>query len=131
MLRERIGPAVQDPFAGEAARLAELLLVLNANWVDDAAAVRVAENAAIRALFNDAVPRITDSQLSATIAATSQSLDPGLRISQLDSENNRLRIDLDVLLAHFEAQNGSDAADMTRRIWQMLAQFEAARAPKS
>lgn len=129
-LRDRIAPAVQDPFAGEAARLAGLLLTLNASWIDDAAAVRVAENAAIRSLFADAGPAIGDSGLARPIAEAAQSSDPGLRISELDRESNRLRALLCELHAHLETQTGASARALAQCIWRLLDQLEAARAPR-
>ena len=130
MLHERIGPAVQDPYAGEAARLAELLLGLNANWIDDAAAIRVAENAAIRSLLGEGAILATNSELAERSAGSAKSADPGLRISELDKENNRLRSDLQDLHAHVDALEGEAVRLFGQRIWRSLAEFETARAPR-
>lgn len=130
MLRERIGPAVEDPYAGEAARLAEMLLKLNADWVDEAAAVRVAENAAIRALLSDAAALVNDAELAGRIGGSARSTDPGLRISELDAENNRLRFDLQDLHAYLDSLDGEAVTAFSQRIWRSLAEFEAARAPR-
>jgi hypothetical protein len=130
MLHERIGPAVQDPYAGEAARLAELLLKLNANWIDDAAAVRVDENAAIRGLLGEGATLVANSDLAERLAGSARSADPGLRISELDKENNRLRSDLLDLHAHVDALEGNAARLFRQRIWRSLAEFEMARAPR-
>ena len=129
-LRDRIAPTVHDPFAGEAARLAGLLLTLNASWIDDAAAVRVAENAAIRTLFADAGPAIGDSGLARHIAEAAQSADPGLRISELDRENNRLRGILHDLHAWADGCGDNAGQALSQRIWRALDGFEAARAPR-
>lgn len=130
MLHERIGPALQDPYAGEAARLAELLLKLNANWVDDAAALRAAENAAIRDLLGEGATLVSNSNLAEQMSASAQSADPGLRISELDKENNRLRSDLQDMHAHIDTLAGDAARLLGQRIWRSLAEFEAARAPR-
>ena len=127
MLRERIAPAVEDKFAAETARLAEMLLTLNAGWVDDAAAIRVAENAQIRALFAEAAPVIADAVLAGHIAEAAGSRDPGLKISELDRESNRLRRLLAELHAHVDEIG---AQNFSQRIWRALAEFEAARAPR-
>ena len=128
MLRTRIAPAIDDKFAGETARLADLLLILNAGWVDDAAAIREAENASIRALFADAGPLIADAGLAARIAEAAASRDPGLKISELDAESNRLRTLLAELHAYVDEID--TARDFSSRIWRTLADFETARAPR-
>jgi hypothetical protein len=129
MLRERIAPAVEDKFAGETARLAEMLLSLSAGWVDDAAAVRVAENARVRALFAEAGSLLADADLAECIAEAAGTNDPGLKISELDRESNRLRRLLTGLHAHLDANDGEKFRAFSRRIWRALAEFEAARAP--
>ena len=130
MLRTRIAPAIDDKFAGETARLADLLLVLNAGWVDDAAAIRVAENASIRALFADAGTEVADAALAACIAEAAVSRDPGLKISDLDAESDRLRTLLAELHAHVEDIDSESARDFSARFWRALADFESARAPR-
>ena len=130
MLRMRIAPAIDDKFAGETARLAELLLMLNAGWVDDAAAIRVAENARIRALFADAGAMIADAGLATRIANAAVLRDPGLKISELDAESNRLRTLLAKLHAHVDETDSTSARDFSGRIWRALADFETARAPR-
>ncbi len=130
MLRERIAPAVNDKFAGETARLAEMLLTLSAGWVDDAAAIRVAENAKIRALFAESGSVITDVDLARRIVEAAASRDPGLKISELDQESNRLRRLLAELHAHVEASDDKRARDFSQRIWRALSDFEATRAPR-
>lgn len=126
MLQARIAPAIDDKFAGETARLADMLLRLNADWVDDAAAIRVAENAAIRSLFEEAGPVVSKSSLAARLAEAAASADPDLRISELDRESNRLRKLLAELHAHVEQADTCFAA----RIWRLLERLEAARAPR-
>ena len=123
-LTERIVPALTDPFAAEAARLAKILLTISANAVDDAAAIRVAENARLRALFGAAAGAV-EPALAADLAAAAASQDPGLRISELDAENGRLR----ALLVRLHA--AAEGQALERQIWAMLADFEAARAPRT
>jgi hypothetical protein len=126
MLRERIAPAVDDKFAGETARLAGMLLGINADWVDDAAAIRAAENAALRALFADAGGVVTDASVAARLAEAAGSVDPGLRISELDLEGNRLRALVVELHAHVENHEIAFA----QRIWRLLEALETTRAPR-
>ena len=124
MLRDRLAPAINDRFAGESARLAELVVRLNADWVDDAAAVRVGENASIRALFREASPLLAGA-LATRISEAAMSSDPGLRLSDLDRESSRLR----ALLSELHAEIESRDTGFSERIWQLLEQLEAARAP--
>ena len=128
-LRERIAPALTDSFAGEAARLAEILVTLCASSVDGAVAVRAEENAAIRALFADAAPVVNDAATAARLTDAARSSDPGLRISDLDRENGRLRQMLIDLHAQVEGQDGIAAREVDRRIWCLMRDAEAARFP--
>ena len=126
MLRDRIAPTVDDKFAGETARLAGMLLGVTADWVDDAAAIRAAENAALRALFADAGSVVTDASLATRLADAAGSVDPGLKISELDRESNRLRALLVELHSHVEDHE----TEFSQRIWCLLESLEMARAPR-
>jgi hypothetical protein len=131
-LRERIAPALHDDFAKEAARLAELVVTICANAVDNAAAVRVAENAAIRAIFAKAsLLPLPDRKLAARLDEAAHSTDPGLRVSELDTENGRLRRLLVQFHQAVEDLTDEPARAVDRAIWQMLRNMEAARAPRS
>lgn len=129
-LREQISPALQDPFAIEAARLATALATICANGADDAVAVRVEEHAKIRALFTEAAPVISDAALATSLKEAAQSRDPGLRISELDTETARLRRLLVALHAHVERQADEAAQRIDRQIWTLLGETEASRAPR-
>ena len=128
-LRDRITPALDDPFAIESARLATMLLTVAANGVDDLAAIRVWENGAIRTLFAELGDAVA-TPLSATLTEAAGSSDPGLRISELDRENGRLRALLVQLHAAIEDQPGDKARARERRIWGLLREIETARAPR-
>ena len=54
LLRTRILPEIGDNYAANMARMATAVLNISANWADNAAALRVEENAAIRALLGAA-----------------------------------------------------------------------------
>ncbi len=129
-LRERIAPAIDDSFASEMARLAAALLTISANAVDDAAAVRVWENAAMRALFADARSAV-GADLAGRLAEAARSTDPGLKISELDRENGRLRLLLVELHMAAEAGEGESAQALDARVWQLLRDTEERRAPRS
>lgn len=128
-LRERITPMLDDSFARETARLGGLLLTLTAEALDDAAALRVDENAGMRALFGEASAVVADSDLAAKLSDAAQTRDPSLKLSQLDSENDRLRVLLVALHAQLEGQEDAAARTLDQRIWAMLRDFEMRRGP--
>jgi hypothetical protein len=128
-LREQIGPSLTDPFAIEATRLATLLVSIAANGIDDAAAARIWENTALRKLFGDAAGVVTGN-LSAQLAAASQSVDPGYKLSELDAENGRLRNLLIKLHAFVEDRDEGVMRAMNQKIWKLLIQSHERRAPR-
>jgi hypothetical protein len=129
LLRDRISPEIGDPFAAQMARLSCMLLTICANGVDDAAAIRVEENAAIRALLGDAAA-LVDPAIAERLAVAATSVDPGLKIGVLDGENHRLRGLLVEAHAAIECRPGENAQAMDRRIWQLLETIEITRAPR-
>ncbi len=129
LLRDRISPEIGDPFASQMARLSCGLLNICANWVDDAAEVRVEENAAIRVLLGDAAA-LARGELSARLAEAADSADPGLKIGVLDAENHRLRALLIEAQADLEARDSEAARAMDQRIWRLLEEIETKRAPR-
>lgn len=129
LLRDRIGPEIGDPFAAQMSRLSCLLLKICANWVDDAAELRVEENAAIRRLLADIAPLTAEPQ-SGRFGAAASSGDPGLKLSVLDAENDRLRRLLVEAQMSLEANGGAAALALDQRIWRFLEQAERTRAPR-
>ena len=129
LLRDRISPAVGDPFAAQMARLSGMLLAICANGVDDAAELRVEENAAIRTLLGEAAA-IMPAPLTDAFHAAAASTDPGLKVSVLDGENNRLRTLLVEAQTALEESHDSAANALNQRIWQLLETIEAKRAPR-
>jgi hypothetical protein len=126
MLQTRIAPALTDSYAAEGSRLAGLVLTIVANGIDDAAAIRIAENEALRALFRDVAADVADAGLAAAGSAAGS----GYRLSELDADNARLRATLVDLHAAVEDQPGEPARAIDHRIWRMLRDFEVARAPR-
>jgi hypothetical protein len=126
-LNEKLLPELRD-YTADSARLAALIVEIAAKSVDDAAALRVAENAGIRALFSDAYAFV-GGELGGRLAAAAQGDDPGLRISELDAENARLRQLLVELHAEVDNRDGAEAQETGRRIWRLLRDMEARRAP--
>ncbi len=129
LLQSRISPEIGDPFAAQMARLSCMLLNISANWVDDAAEVRVTENAAIRALLGEAAAP-AGGPLAVRLAQAATSLDPGLKLSVLDGENHRLRCLLVEAQAALEGLAGKDALALNQKIWRFLEETEQTRAPR-
>ena len=130
-LGEQVIPALDSAFAIAATRMATALISIAAATCDDAAAIRVEENAKMRALFADAAGEVSDKGLAQLLTDAAQSCDQGLRISQLDTETGQLRTLLVALHAYVEDQPGQAAKAIDARIWALLAETEAARAPRA
>lgn len=129
LLRDRISPEIGDPFAAQMARLSCMLLTICANGVDDAAELRVEENAAIRAILGEAAACVGEP-LCARLAEAAGSSDPGLKVGVLDGENHRLRCLLVEAQAALEATDTPAALALDRKIWRLLEAIEAKRAPR-
>lgn len=130
VLRDRVAPTLEDSYATEATRLSVTMLTIMANAADDAVALRVEEHAAIRALLAEAAKVVGDAELAARLAQAAGSRDPGLRISELERESDRLRRLLVALQVQLERQDDEAARAMNQRIWRMLREIELARAPR-
>lgn len=129
LLRDRISPEIGDPFAAQMARLSCMLLTIAANWVDDAAEIRVNENAAIRVVLCQAAD-LVNGDLADRLASAASSTDPGLKLSVLDEENHRLRCLLVAAQCALEALSGEAALELDQRIWRLLEDIERIRAPR-
>jgi len=129
LLRDRISPAVTDPFAAQMARLSCMLLNIAANGVDDAVELRVDENAAIRAHLGEAAALVAEP-LAGELAQAAGSVDPGLKISVLDAENHRLRCLLVAAQAALEGSANPAARALNQQIWCSLEASEMKRAPR-
>ena len=129
-LQNRIIPSLTDSFAVEDARLAGLVLTITTNSIDDAAAIRIAENDAMRALFGEAAASIGDHVLAGKLRAAASTVGSGYRLSELDADNAMLRGLLVELHEAVEGQTDDSASAVCSQIWRMLKQFEAARAPR-
>jgi hypothetical protein len=128
-LRDQIAPHLDDAFAAEAARMATSLITIAGRAGDDAAAIRAAENARMRAVFAQGA-EVADGDLRDRLAEAARSADPGLRISELDVETGRLRTLLIELHGWLEEQDRHEAKALDQEIWRALRDFEMARAPR-
>ena len=129
LLREDVAPDLATPFLGQSVRMAGGLLNICANWVDDAAAIRAEENAAIRAMLGKAAA-LLDGDLAVQLHSAAQSCDPGIRISQLDAENHRLRGLLVEAHSAAEVGEGAGLRGLDAAIWRLLEQIEMSRAQR-
>jgi hypothetical protein len=96
-----------------------LLGIVREEW-DRAAARRVQENAALRALFRDALPVVSDTDLRRKLAAAADSADASLLVSELDAGNDALRALLIELHAHVETLETPGARALEDAIWREL-----------
>ncbi len=128
-LRDTIAPAISDPYVAPMARLSGMLLNICANGVDDAAELRFKENAAIREILG-AAAALVDAPLAGQLQGAAVSRDPGLKISVLDTENHRLRCLLVKAQAVLEEITAPAAHALDQRIWRLLEEIEAKRAPR-
>lgn len=129
-LREQVSPQLDDAFASEAARMAQLLIAIVGRAGDDAVAIRVEENARMREIFARAAS-VAKGELSARLTEAGNSRDPGLRISELDAETGRLRALLVELHRWLEGQGRLEAQRVDQAIWRAMRDFEMARAPRA
>jgi hypothetical protein len=128
-IRDKMAPAIDDPFVAPMARLSGMLLRICANSVDDAAELRIDENAAIRLILGEATA-LVPPPLASRLREAAASTDPGLKISVLDVESHRLRVLLVTAQAALEDSTGPAAKALDQRIWQLLETVEAKRAPR-
>lgn len=129
-LRDQIAPQLTDGYAKEAVRMAGSLIAIAGRAGEDAAAIRVEENARMRAIFAEAADVMSDAGLLARLREAAQSQDPGLRISQLDAENGRLRKLLVELHAWLEERSGPEVRRLDQAIWRAIRDAEMVRAPR-
>lgn len=130
-LADRIRPMIADPFTADATRMAAAVARIAGRAADDAAAIRVAENASIRLLLGEGAVLVEEQTLAQRLAQSAASADPGYRISELDAETGRLRRDLIALQVRLEEHPCAAANVLSQKIWRALRDFEAARAPRA
>jgi hypothetical protein len=120
-LMQDIAPNVGPSYRQASTIAAGVMLISVCEELDRIAERRVVENAALRGIFGDAAPAVTDAALRARLDEAARSAEAGYRISQLDAENDRLRALLIELHAHVESTPGDAARRIEARIWRELA----------
>jgi hypothetical protein len=116
-----IAPNVAPSYRQASTLAAGVLLISVGEELDRIAERRIAENAALREIFRDAMAAVTDAALRARLDEAAGGAEAGYRISQLDAANDRLRALLIELHAHVESMAGDAARRIEARIWGELA----------
>jgi hypothetical protein len=122
-----VAPHLTAEYAVGSASVIGLMMFQTATEFDRAAENRVQENAALRLIFSDAVPLVSDKSLKDRLQPAAGTSDPSLRISDLDKTNDELLAVLIDLQSHIETQPGPGARELEARIWSELARAAEAR----
>jgi len=119
-LLAQIAPAVGVDYLQRNTFITAMMLGMVAEEWDRAAARRVEENAALRALFRDALPELTDAALRARLEEASRGADTDLRLAALDAANQLLRGLLIELHAAVDGVDTPGARRVDAAIWLEL-----------
>ena len=115
-----LAPHVEPAYRRSSVSLeAVLLLCAREEW-DRAAARRVEENGALRALFADAAVEVEDTGLRRRLEAGASCEDPSLRVEDLERVNQELRRLLIELHGYVETWKAPAAPRIEAAIWQEL-----------
>lgn len=128
ILKDQIAPLVKEDFAKDIVRRLQIILDIAARSVEDAAAVRIEENEAIRRVLEDAAEMIDDAVLRERIVACAHAPMRGYRISELDADSRVLRQALVDVQTALEISADPRQREINRKIWAMLTEFETRRA---
>jgi FKBP-type peptidyl-prolyl cis-trans isomerase (trigger factor) len=120
-LMMEIAPHVSQAYRQSSVGVSAILLTMIREEWDRAASRRIEENAALRALFRDAAPAVTDTDLRRRLETAAAERDPDARVSTLDSANDALRALLIDLHAHVEELDSAEAKRIDEAIWKELA----------
>jgi hypothetical protein len=116
-----VAPHVSPSYRQSSVGVTAMLLgMIREEW-DRAAARRIEENAALRALFRSAVPAVSDTNLRRRLEEAAASSDSSCRVSELERANDALRALLIELHAHIEQQASAEARVIEAAIWHELA----------
>lgn len=115
-----VAPNVQPSYRQQSVGITGMLLTMVREETERAAARRVEENAALRALFGRAATQIGDAALKSRLADAAASRDPSLLLSELENANQALRALLIELHAHVEEEKAPWARALDAEIWREL-----------
>ncbi|HYD48013.1 MAG TPA: hypothetical protein VEB21_06690 [Terriglobales bacterium] len=123
-----VAPQVPEGYAQASVHLIGLLQLFAAEELDRAAALRVWENAEIRALLHQATEVVVDAELVRRLRAAAAGSDEDLLVSALDVSNAELRRLLIEMHAAVEEIDGERAGELERAIWRFLSAAAVRRA---
>jgi len=126
-----VAPSIGSDYAKSNTLLSAMMLQSAAEEWDRAAARRVEENRALRALFAKAAGCVEDAALAEQLRAAAQGEDASLRIAALEESNAALRALLIELHARVEALEGPEARRIESAIWDELRASTERRALSS
>jgi hypothetical protein len=118
--------SVGDFMAGKIA-VTGMISLLIAQEMEKGVAVRVAENRAIRALFNEAAAGGWAPDLSVSLKALARGEDEDLTLTALDRDNAALRLALIALQTAVEDAAGAAGRARQKRIIRLLREGSDAR----
>jgi len=120
-LAMKVLPEARSPFGQQTIGLASQLCFMIAQEFDRAAARLVEEDSAMLAIFERALPMISEGDLREQLARALGTVPGGdLRISALQAENDGLRTLLIDLHAAVEALDTPEAETLRELIWDEL-----------
>ncbi len=120
-LLAKTGPALSGYEQSSVMLLATLLGSVREEF-DRAAARRVGENSALRALLGEADGVVQDAELSARLAEAAAGEEGALEVSALEAANSTLRQLLIELHAHIEELDTPEARVLEAAIWHELGE---------
>jgi hypothetical protein len=120
-LMSDVMPHLQPTYRQASVMITGLLLGMVREESERAVARRVEENAALRALFERALPVVSDAALREKLAGAARTRDDSLLVSALDRSNDALRALLIELHAHVEELSSPAARALDDEIWRELA----------
>ncbi len=118
-LMARTAPALEGYEQASVSVLGGMLIAVREEF-ERAAARRVEENGALRALFSEAASLVQEAALAARLREAAAGAEASLRVTDLEAGNAALRALLIELHAHVEALEGEAARRLEDAIWREL-----------
>ena len=115
-----VAPNVQASYRQQSVGITGMLLTMVREETERAAARRVEENAALRALFGRAATQVGDTALKARLTEAAAGRDPSLLLTELENANQALCALLIELHAHVEEEKAPWARALDAEIWREL-----------
>ena len=119
-LMTRTGAALEPGYEQSSIGVLAVMLAEVKQEFERAAARRVEENAALRALFAEAAPVVADAALGARLEDAARGVDESLLVSDLETSNAALRGLLIELHARVEELDSPEARRIEDAIWREL-----------